>query len=285
MELIDDYGMYDNDNDFEDDDDDDFDETQMPKGWEKYTDEEILGRIGLVALEFNQRDEDEEYLKEEGFENEDHLMGFKDYFENHYAEKKGISIYDVMGIAQKAVGDLKVSEAETKKGAGGIMEPVEGVSCENWATANAAIMSGKPQDQVFASIGVDMAKWDRVNNEWQTRMSNDTSFTITQIYSNAFTASATGNLGSASEINEENFPYEKYIEITVAQDRLTSQGRDPQQVLGTFGLTVTDWSNAGAFWSQKIASDFEFYNKEHNRLTPIYEEKYKAGSIHDDIEF
>ena len=37
--------------------------------------------------------------------------------------------------------------------------------------------------------------------------------------------------------------------------------------------------------SQKMATDYEKYIKEDNRLRPIYEEKYKAGSVHDDIEF
>ena len=269
----------------DDDDDDDTDVTVMPTGWQQYSDEEVLGKISVVALEYSQRGEDENYLREEGLQNEDHLMGFKTHFENEFAEKRGISLYDVMGIATQATQKMMLQNAEGMKDEGGIMEPVEGINCEEWAKANAAIASGTSQDEAIKMIGVDLAKWDIVNNEWTTRMSNDTSFTISQVYGNAFSASATGNLGGIADINEENFPYEKWVEVRVAQDKITSQGKDAQQVLASFGLTVTDWSNVSAFWSQKTTTDVEKYYKEDVRLTAIYEEKYKAGSVHDDIEF
>lgn len=270
----------------EDDDNDvEFDVTQMPKGWENLSDDEILGKLGPVALEYNQRGEDESYLKEQGFENEDHLMGFTTYFQNMVAQKRGISLLELVGQITQATQQHIVKNAETMKGAGGIMEPVEGVSCEDWARVNAKLASGVSIEEAIKEIGADLAKWDLVNNEWQTRMSNDTTFTIAQIYGNAFNASATGNLGSTSEINEENFPYEKYMEIMVAQDKLTSIGKDPQEILASFGLTVVDWSNASAFWSVKFNQNVEKYYAEHTRLTKKFEEKYKSGSVHNDIEF
>ena len=273
------------DEDFDDDEDDDTEVPKMPTGWDQYTEEEILGKIAVVALEYSQRGEDENYLREEGFENEDHLMGFKTHFETSLAEKRGISLYDVMGLSTQAMQKQMLQNAEGMKEEGGIMEPVEGISCEEWAKASAALASGTSQDEAIKLIGVDLAKWDIVNNEWQTRMLNDTSFTVTQVYSNAFTASATGNLGGAGDFNEENFPYEKWLEIGVAQNKLTLQGKDPQQVLASFGLTVTDWSTGSAYWAQKMATDYEKYMKIDTELRPVYEEKYKAGSVHDDIEF
>jgi hypothetical protein len=284
-DVVDEDEDEDEDEEEQEDDNDDIDVVKMPIGWDKYTDEEILGRISIVALEYNQKGDDVSVLKKEGFDNEDHLMGFKTYFETSYAKKKGISIYDVMGISTRATQDMMMKNAEGMKGSGGIMEPVQGISCEEWAKANAAIASGKPADEAYKLIGVDAAKWDAVNNEWTTRMSNDTSFTIMQVYSKAFTASSTGNLGGLDQINDTNFPFEKWLEVQVAQDKLHAQGKDPQQILGSFGMTVTDWSNASAYWTQKMATDYEKYIKEDNRLRPIYEEKYKAGSVHDDIEF
>jgi len=277
----------DQNDDLDDDenDDDDLDVSQMPKGWENLSDDEILGKLGPVALEYNQRGEDESYLKEQGFENEDHLMGFTTHFQNMVAQKRGISLLELIGQITQATQNHIINKADTMKGEGGIMEPVEGVSCEDWAKVNAKLASGISIDDAIKEIGADLAKWDNVNNEWQTRMSNDTTFTISQIYGNAFNASATGNLGSTSEINEDNFPYEKYMEIMVAQDKLTAIGRDPQEILSSFGLTVVDWSNASAFWSQKFNQNVEKYYEEHTRLTKKFEEKYKSGSVHNDIEF
>ncbi len=266
-------------------DDDDVDVTKMPKGWENLSDDEILGKLGPVALEYNQRGEDESYLKEQGFENEDHLMGFTTYFQNMVAEKRGISILELVGQITQATQKHIVSNAETMKGEGGIMEPVEGISCEDWAKVNAKIASGASVEDSIKIIGVDLAKWDIVNNEWMTRMSNDTTFTISQIYGNAFNASATGNLGGTSDINEDNFPYEKYVEVMVAQDKLTAIGKDPQLILASFGLSVVDWSNASAYWSQKFNQNVEKYYQQYTELTKKFEEKYKSGSVHDDIEF
>jgi hypothetical protein len=273
------------DDDEEDDDELEVDVTKMPKGWENLSDDEILGKLGPVALEYNNRGEDESYLKEQGFENEDHLMGFTDHFHNMIANKRGISLVELVGQVAQATQSHIVNNAETMKGEGGIMEPVEGISCEEWAKVNAKIASGIAVEEGIKELGIDLAKWDIVNNEWQTRMSNDTTFTISQVYGNAFNASASGNLGGTSDINEENFPYEKYMEIMVAQDKLTSQGKDAQQILASFGLSVVDWSNASAFWSQKFNQDVEKYYPLNTEYTKKYEEKYKSGSVHDDIEF
>ncbi|NJO87654.1 MAG: hypothetical protein HC831_00845 [Chloroflexia bacterium] len=61
----------------------------MPKGWENLSDDEILGKLGPVALEYNQQGEDVSYLKKQGFENEDHLMGFTTYFQKYGCRKTG----------------------------------------------------------------------------------------------------------------------------------------------------------------------------------------------------
>lgn len=263
----------------------DFDETQIPEAWEEMTDDEILAKLSAVLLKYQQSGEDEEYLKQEGFVSEDHLMAFQDYFRAQYREKTGKSTLDALGMETIAVQEQTIKAAEKMKGEGGLLEPVEGISCEEWAKVSAGIASGKSLDDLLKIAGMDNAKWDRINGEWQTRMANDTTFVIAQVYGNAFNASATGNLGSKNDINEENFPFEKYVEISVAQDKLTAQGKDPQEVLGLFGLTVTDWSNASAFWSNKMNQNMEHYHQEYTRLQKIYEEKYKTGSVHDDIEF
>lgn len=284
-EVVDEEEDYDEDTDDDDDDDEEEETFDMPKSWEQYSEDEVLGRLGVVFLEYSQRGDDESYLKEEGFKNEDHLMGFKNQYEMGIAEKRGMSVYDLMALTQKAMVDQQLKNAEGMKGEGGIMEPVDGISCEEWAKANAAIASGTAQEEAIKLIGVDLAKWDVVNNEWTTRMSNDHSMVISQVYSKAFTASATGNMGGAGDFNEESFPYEKWLEVGVAQDKLTAQGKDPQQVLASFGMTVTDWSTASSYWAQQMATDYEKYIKIDNELRPVFEDKYKAGSVHDDIEF
>lgn len=168
-----------------------------------------------------------------------------------------------------------------------ILDPVEGITLEQWAAANAKIASGAATDDAVKEIGCDMPKWDRVNNEWLTRMKNDTTFTISTKYAAAFNTSASGNLGAGSQVSSDSFPFEKYIECMVAQDVLGKQGRDAQDVLKDFGLTVADYSNISSYWTGKMMSDFSLAGKM-AQLDAEYRAKYASmgsGNVHSDLEF
>ncbi|MGA2667953.1 MAG: DUF6620 family protein [Ignavibacteria bacterium] len=168
-----------------------------------------------------------------------------------------------------------------------ILDPVEGITLEQWAEVNAKLASGTPAEEAIKSIAADMPKWDRVNNEWLTRMRNDTTFTISNKYAAAFNKGASGNLGSGSQVSADSFPFEKYIEVMVAQDVLGKQGRDAQDVLKDFGLTVADYSNISSYWSGKMMSDFSLAAKM-AQLDAEFRKKYQSmapGSAHSDIEF
>lgn len=168
-----------------------------------------------------------------------------------------------------------------------ILDPVEGISLEQWAGVNAKLASGTSTEDAIKDIGADMPKWDRVNNEWLARMKNDTSFTIATKYSAAFNTTATGNLGSGAGINAESIPFEKYVESMVAQDVLGKQGRDAQDVLKDFGMTVADYSNVSSYWTGKMMSDFSLAAKM-AQLDAEYRQKYAnmaPGNSHNDIDF
>ena len=168
-----------------------------------------------------------------------------------------------------------------------LLDPVEGITLDQWAGVNAQLASGTSKEDAIKTLGVDMPKWDRVDNEWLTRMRNDTSFVISQKYAAAFNTTATGNLGSGSQISADSFPFEKYIEVMVAQDVLGKQGRDAQDILKDFGLTVADYSNISSYWSGKMMSDFSLAMKM-SQLDAEYRKKYESmapGNTHTDIEF
>lgn len=168
-----------------------------------------------------------------------------------------------------------------------ILDPVEGITLDQWASTNAKLASGVATEEAIKGIGVDMPKWDRVNAEWLTRMSNDTTFTISQKYAAAFNQNASGNLGSGSQVTGDSFPFEKYVEVMVAQDVLGKQGRDAQDVLKDFGLTVADYSNISSYWSGKMMTDFSLASKM-MQLDAEFRQKYASMAPPDankDIEF
>lgn len=168
-----------------------------------------------------------------------------------------------------------------------ILEPFEGISLEQWAAVNAKMASGTAVEEAIKDLGIDMPKWDRVNAEWLTRMKNDTSFTISTKYAAAFNTTATGNLGSGAGISADSIPFEKYVESMVAQDILGKQGRDAQDILKDFGMTVADYSNVSSYWTGKMMSDFSLAGKM-AQLDAEFRKKYesmKGGDAHGDLEF
>ncbi|MDD5361220.1 MAG: hypothetical protein PHN88_03755 [Ignavibacteria bacterium] len=168
-----------------------------------------------------------------------------------------------------------------------LLEPFEGITLEQWADVNAAVVSGTALEEAIKTIGCDMPKWDRANNEWLTRMRNDTTFTISKIYGAAFNKSASGNLGSGSQLSADSYPFEKWIEAMVAQDVLGKQGRDAQDILKDFGLTVADYSNISAYWNGKMMTDFSYAMKM-QQLMNEYKAKYESmsgGDANSDITF
>ncbi|KXK46945.1 MAG: hypothetical protein UZ05_CHB002002307 [Chlorobi bacterium OLB5] len=169
---------------------------------------------------------------------------------------------------------------------GALLEPVEGVTLEDWAAANAKMTSGTTKEEICGLLGIDAPKWDRVNEEWLARMKNDTSFTISTKYAAAFNQSASGNLGKGGAAAGQAISFEKYVEAMVAQDVLGKQGRDAQDVLKDFGMTVADYSNVSSHWSGKMMSDFSLAMKMQTLMNE-YKAKYEAmkPDSHSDLEF
>jgi hypothetical protein len=170
-----------------------------------------------------------------------------------------------------------------------IFEPVEGITFEQWAEVNAKLASGITIQEQLVSLGTDMPGWDRVNNEFLTRMKNDRTYTFSVKYAKIFNRTAKGNLPAKSDFTPETFPVEKYAEVMAAMEFLTKQGRDAQDILKDFGLTVADYSNLGSYWGKKIlfspmGTGMKFQEHLMHYRTK-YEKLINEDGTHDDIEF
>lgn len=170
-----------------------------------------------------------------------------------------------------------------------VLAPVEGITFEDWAKANAALASGKPIEEIISSMGIDRTRWDKVNEEWLARMKNDRTFTLSMKYASIFNNNAAGNLPHKKDFNENTYPFEKYVEAIVAMDYLGRQGHDAQDVLKDFGLTVADYSNLSSFWTKKILFSPMGIGVKFNNLMMEYRAKYEKiiqnDGTHDDINF
>lgn len=170
-----------------------------------------------------------------------------------------------------------------------VLEPVEGISFEDWAKANAKLASGGNIEGLVKELGIDRPRWDRANEEWLARMKNDKTFTLSMKYASVFNNNAAGNLPNKKDFTEDTYPFEKYVEAMVAMGYLAKQGRDAQDVLKDFGLTVADYSNLSSFWTKKIFLSPMGVGMRFQTLTEEYRAKYekviKEDGTHDDIKF
>ena len=185
------------------------------------------------------------------------------------------------------------------------LEPVEGITLEAWAKAQAGIAGGGDVNTFIAEMGIDKAKWDRVSAEWNDRMSRDTTGTIATEYSKGFmqgnagaygAAGAAGmaqmgGIGGGGDLKEEDAPItlDRYVEIMEAQSAGAEQGKDAAAILQSYGLTPMDWGQAGGWWSGFIATNAMKNNgalhKRYTELSEKYAAKFKAGDADSDISF
>lgn len=247
-------------------------------------------------------------FREYGVRDAKHWYQIKATFERWTQSPAGRAKYPTAGDWMQAkmsttqtlmMGEMNLRlEGELK----GEIEPVEGVSLDAWAGAQAKIASGGSVDDAIKSLGIDKGKWERVSAEWNARMSRDTTTTIATAYGKAFMASGQGAHGGAAAsaaasmdgnatLREQDapIPLERFVEIEQAQSHGVAQGKDAAAILASFGMTPMSWGQVGGWWSQFIANNAMRNNGElYNRYTALqakYEAKYKAADADGDLSF
>jgi hypothetical protein len=193
-------------------------------------------------------------------------------------------------------------QQQQKMAAGGGFAAVEGVSLEAWAAMNAAIIGGSAWEDVIKGAGVDKARWDRINAEWNARMSRDTTFAITTVYGNAFQAASQGKYNqyakeaaAARAANRElamqaPITWEQFFELTYEQKYAAAAGKDPVATLKSQGLSIVDWTDLGTFMGYHIhrngVRDHAQLEAASNNAEAKVKAKYPSvGQIDADISF
>jgi hypothetical protein len=205
------------------------------------------------------------------------------------------------GWEQQAVMDERRAEVDGQRKAmmddnvaaqqaSGELDPVEGVSLEQWAAAQAALSQGSTAAEQCGALGIDEAAWERVSAEWNARMARDKTATIATVYGNAFAGAGQGQFGASTAglapghanpgqapNTGEPFPMETWIEVQEAVNAATARGEDTQDVLASFGMTAADWGPASGWWAMKFASESHILMGDYSRLSQKYQRKYGAS--------
>ncbi|CAN5919132.1 hypothetical protein BH11MYX3_BH11MYX3_39950 [soil metagenome] len=295
----------DEDEDEDHTEEDDHSESDDWGGWNPNDHEEFWFRLKAIEKAGNDGGDDacDAKCREYGISNWAHMGRVRDTFNRHFGH-----LHDFIQAAMNAGS----RQAREQLGAANpqILEPVEGIDLKTYSFTQARAM-GVGNDlgkwaAILAENGMDQAKWDRVNTEWQRRMSgqggdmNATMALMTEYgkyfgmaQQGQFGASAAANAGQAGNLDhgqdavgDEPCTLERYAEIGGAQSAWSQQGRDVNAMLQQqFGMNALDWSNLSQFWSAKIAGDYRI-GLQYSEMQTKFEEQYKAqgGSFADDLD-
>lgn len=275
----------------------------MPQGWSGLSMEDWFFKLESVRDKLMNADEvdlepmyDEDgdpldpeevlLIQEFGFQHGGHWEAFRNWGTYQWAAKTGEDPTDLefrmSGIAREKIMGNKAS---AMSGPGGGLEPVEGVGLEQWAQIQAALAGGGDVNALIGRAGIDRARWDRVSAEWMARMQTDTTMAIATAYGNAFAGASQGQYGAQAahaaavgvggNLSQEPVPFERYVEIQVAMGAASDQGRDPNALLASFGISAVDWSNIGMFWSKKMQQEMTKYHQLYTQYSAHYEAKYR----------
>jgi hypothetical protein len=250
---------------------------------EAMSDAELLGMAQQAGLR-----------KDARYSYRDYLFGIKLECEDalRRANKKAQKALDAALDHDKKVMDGHIAAAKS----GGLLDPVQGVSLEDWAGANAKIAAGESLEVVLKVLQLEKPAWDAISAEWMGRMSRDTTFAISTVYGGAFTnpnigrfavkggAAAAPKPAGGGALDKVLGDFELYVKIMTHQSVGAGQGQDAAAILKKYGLTVADWAKVGMHWGTKMTSDMALATKM-GGLMQKFTAELSAPGAGDDISF
>lgn len=238
----------------------------------------------------------DEAIAQQGFANADHWEMVSNYIQAKWSvlitnedDELEVRIRDdfTNGALEARQGQMQQQMADHAAANPQLLEPVEGVAVEQWAEIAAGMTQLPPTataddvNSYLLGFGMDRARYDRVNNEWTARMSQDHSMVITNAYSAAFT----GSMGvAAGGGGGEPCTFEQYVEVMVAQEAWAAQGMDVNaQLPAVFGIDAATYGAWSGHWATKMGTDVGLMNQ-YTQLRETYMQKYAGASMDDDLD-
>lgn len=179
-----------------------------------------------------------------------------------------------------------------------MLQPIHGISLEDYAAAAAKMVNGMSEDEVTKALGVERPQWDEANQMWIQRMQQDTDMVVIGLYGQYFSTAESHpkfqNLSKDSSVvaNQENLSKIKedpefYFDLTCAMQAAYNQGLDGAQWLReNYGLSIGDFQSVAMQWA--YSPIFVTMMSSQPQRTKEYEAKFakeSGGNIADDIDF
>jgi hypothetical protein len=229
-------------------------------------------------------------MKYHGFRDEAHYAWCKQQLDK--AKDQAWAQHNV--LLQQTAKALEDRFEKNKEALTGELAPYRGVSMDDWAAANVALVQGLPLENILGVLGIERPQWDEVNAEWTGRMSRDTTATIATVYGQAFTAGpgrfAAGAKGAqvaagTGDKGADPISFEEWIKIQSHITAASAQGVDVGSVLAQYQLNAAEWGTIGGQWATKMSSNPMEYMEKYQALSAKYASAFASGAAGSDIEF
>jgi hypothetical protein len=214
---------------------------------------------------------------------------FRRHYEGYLMSAEGQAL--ITKAAMRAMNE-RMKYAVAAGAAGGILDPIEGVSIAVYGNLQVKQASASVDEfsALLAQHQMDRPKWDRVAKGWLDRMTRDTTGAVATEYSKAFMSGnqgahagmgaaaadnmASGQMGLQGPSAAESVSFEKYCEIAGAMQAWSKQGKDISAGLHKyFQMTAMDYSSVSMYWSQKMMADLSMFDRQ-TQIANHYEAQY-----------
>ncbi|HJZ86844.1 MAG TPA: hypothetical protein VKN99_16830 [Polyangia bacterium] len=276
-------------------------------GWDPHNHEEFWFRVFMIEDAGNKGDAElAQTLRKYGLRDKGHFDRIRETFQRHFGANTAFTQAAMNARMRQTKESMKAAAA----GKPGLMDPIEGVSVQLWATIAARrsrITGPNPTAEVaklLAEYNLDEARYQRADAGWQARMRSAddpmAAAAIASEYGAAFSAAASGQFAGGAKAaapgiavggavgqapaGGEPCSFERWCEIGAAQAAWSDAGRDVNAMLKqTFNMSAVDWSNVSAYWSQRIQADYTLALKI-DEIQKRYKPRYAAPAQDDDLK-
>lgn len=184
-----------------------------------------------------------------------------------------------------------------------LLEPIHGITLEDYSAACAKLGSGLSEDDVAKALGVELPVWQEANLLWPERMKQDATFHIVTLFGQYFGQAdqhpkfnglkAETSAEGAGNIEKIKADKDFYQELEVARQVAYDYGLDGAQwIMDKYGISIGDFQMAASKWNDQIHRDIQADYAGYNARQAAYQAKYQqlfaanqGGNVADDIQF
>jgi len=137
------------------------------------------------------------------------------------------------------------------------LEPVNGVSLEQYAKLCALMTDTNPEDtdkhaKIAAENGVNKDDWEAAKTEWTKRMQDPScAMEIQKVFMPAYSQAQADARGGAEPCTLEDYTRIK-AEMALKKDPATGEKIDFNKVLEENGYTLTKWGEMETYWVGRV---------------------------------